>query len=86
MSVDRNRLELWRLRDGLDRRHRTGIGTIELEIALRGGRGAPGAMQGKRIARAACSGSDEYQVTTSGVLTRSSGAAASVGICNVWQI
>jgi len=51
MSVDRNRLELWRLRDCLDRRHRTGIGTIELEIELRGGRGAPGAMQGKRIAR-----------------------------------
>ncbi len=50
MSVDRNRLELWRLRDSLDRRHRTGIETIELEIALRGGRGAPGAMQGKRIA------------------------------------
>ncbi len=50
MSVDRNRLELWRLRDSLDRRHRTRIGTIDLEIELRGGRGAPGAMQGKRIA------------------------------------
>ena len=51
MSVDKNRLELWRLRDSLDRRRRTGVGTIELEIELRGGRGAPGAMQGKRIAR-----------------------------------
>ena len=51
MSVDRNRPELWRLRDSLNRRHRTGIGTIESEMALRGGRGAPGAMQGKRITR-----------------------------------
>src|SRR6266850_764038 len=34
---------------------------------------------------AACSGSDEYQVTSSGVLTRSSGAAASVGMCSAWQ-
>ena len=51
MSVDRNRLELWRLRDSLDKRHRTGIGTIELEMELSGGRGAPGAMQDKRIAR-----------------------------------
>ncbi len=50
MSVDRNRPELWRLRDSLGRRHRTGIGSIELEIELRGGRGAPGAMEGKRIA------------------------------------
>ena len=51
MSVDRNRLELWRLRDSLDKRHRTGIGNIELEMELSGGRGAPGAMQDKRIAR-----------------------------------
>ena len=51
VCVDRNRLDMWRLRGRLNRRQRTGICTIGLETELRGGRGAPGAMQRKRIAR-----------------------------------
>ncbi len=34
----------------------------------------------------ACRGTKEYQVTTRGVLARSSRAAASAGMCSAWQI
>jgi hypothetical protein len=51
VSVDRNRLEMWRLRGRLNKRQRTVGKTNELKMELRGRRGAPRAMQRKRIAR-----------------------------------
>src|SRR5712691_1414793 len=46
----------------------------------------PARCREKESLGAACCGSEEYQVTIRGVLTRLNRAAASAGRCNAWQI